>query len=108
MIFDENKGRTAILPSSLKRISNMFAYSDIVELSFVGNNQVPLMGFFPIKSHFMDIGHWVFNLPLYFRVKEKNISTITMKISTETEEDFPIKDGLVTCRLNFRHRPFLV
>ena len=83
MIFDENKGLTAKLSSSLKRISNMFVYSDIVELSYVGNNQVQLIGFFPIKSDFMDNGHWVFNPPLYVRVKETNINTITMKISIE-------------------------
>ena len=66
------------------------------------------MGFLPIKSRFQEPGHWVFNPPLYVRVSEKNITTITMKISTETGDEFPIQDGLVTCRLNFRRRPFLV
>ena len=31
-----------------------------------------------------------------------------MKISTETGEEFPIHDYVVTCRLNFRRRPFMV
>ena len=31
-----------------------------------------------------------------------------MKISTETGEKFPINDDVVTCRLNFRLRPFIV
>ena len=86
----------------------MYVYSDIVELSPVSNRQVPIMGFLPIKSNFQKNGHWVFNLPLYVMVSEKNIRTITMKISTETGEEFPIKDDVVTCRLNFRRRPFLV
>ena len=30
-----------------------------------------------------------------------------MKILTETGDEFPIKVGLVTSRLNFRRRPFL-
>ena len=85
----------------------MYVYSDIVELSPVGNSQVPIMGFFPIKSKFQEMGHWVFNPPLYERVREKNIRTITMKISTETGEEFPIQDDVVTCRLHFRRRPFL-
>ena len=34
--------------------------------------------------------HWVFNPPLYVRVREKNIRTIKMKIYTITGEEFPI------------------
>ena len=79
----------------------MYVYSDIVELSPVSNRQVPIMGFLPIKSNFQENGYWVFNPPLYVRVK-KNIRTITMKISTKTGEEFPINEDVVTCRLNFR------
>ena len=107
IIFNENRWTLEKLPPSLKRITNMFVYSDIVELSPVGNSQVPIIGFLPIKSSFQETGHWVFNTPLYVRVKEKNITTITIKICTETGEEFPIQDGLVTCRLYFRRRPFL-
>ena len=98
----------AKLPFSFQRISNMYLYSDIVELSLVGHSQVPIMGFLPIKSNFQEIGHGVFTPSLYVRVREKNIRTITIKISTETGEEFPIHDDVVTCRLNFRRRPFLV
>ena len=86
----------------------MYVYSDIVELSLVGNSQVTIMGFLSIKSNFQENGDWVFNFPLYVRVREKNIRTITKKISTEIGEEFPIHDNVVTCRLNFRRRPFLV
>ena len=86
----------------------MYVYSDIVELSLVGNSQVPIMGFLLIRSSLQDTGHWVFNPPLYVRVKEKNITTITIKICTESGEEYFILDGLVTCRLHFRRRPFLV
>ena len=98
----------AKLPLSIQRKSNMYMYSDIVELAPVGNSQVQIMGFLPIKSNFQENGHWVFNPPLYVRVVEKNIRTITMKISTETGEEFPIHDDVVTCRLNFCLRPFVV
>ena len=86
----------------------MYVYSDIVELSPVGYIQVLIIGFFPITSKFQEIGHWVFNPPMNVKVREKNIRTITIKISTETGEEFPIQDDVVTCRLNFRRRPFLV
>ena len=32
----------------------MYLYSDIVELSPVGNSKVPIMGFLPIKSNFQE------------------------------------------------------
>ena len=108
MVFGANMYVQATLPPSIQRISNMYLYSDIVELSPVGNSQVPIMGFLPIKSNFQENSHWVYNPPLYVRVREKNMKTITMKISTETGEEFPIHDDVVTCCLNFRRRPILV
>ena len=45
---------------------------------------------------------------MYVKLKEKNIRTITIKLCTETSEEFPIQDDVVICRLNFRSRPFLV
>ena len=79
----------------------MYVYSDIVELSLVCNSQVPIIGFLSIKSNFEESDHWVLNPPMYVRVREKNIRTITIKISTETCDEFPIQDDVVTCRLNF-------
>ena len=66
----------------------MYVYSDIVKLSPVGNSQVPIMGFLSIKSKFQESGNWVFNPPMYVSVREKNIKTITLKIFTETGEEF--------------------
>ena len=86
----------------------MYVYSDIVEQSPVNNSILPIMGFLQIKSNFQENCHWVINPPLYVRVREKNIRTITITISTETCEEFPIYDDVVTCRLKFRRRPFLV
>ena len=85
----------------------MYVDSDIVELSSVGSSQVPIMGFFPIRYSFQETGHWLFNPPLYVRVKEKNIATIKINICTESSEEFPILNVLVTCRLHYRRRPFL-
>ena len=98
----------AKLPPSIQRISNMYAYSNIVELFPVSNSQVPIMGCLPIYINFKENGHWVFNPPLYIKIREKNIRTITMKILTETGEKFPIHDDVVACRLNFRRLQFLV
>ena len=74
----------------------------------MGNSQGPIMGFPPIQSNFQENGHWVFNPFLYVRVMDKNIRTVTMKILTETGEEFSINENLVTCRLNFRRRAIVV
>ena len=52
MIFNANMYVQANLPPSIHRISNMYVYSNIVELSPVGNSQVSIMGFLPIKNNF--------------------------------------------------------
>ena len=101
MLFGANMYVKKKLPPSIQRISNMCVYSDIVKLSSVGNSQVPIISFFPIKSNFQENGHWVFNPPLYVRDKEKNIRTIIIKLSTETGKEYSIHDDVVTCLLNF-------
>ena len=86
----------------------MHVYSDIAELSSIKNSQVPIMGFLPINSNVQENGRLVLSPPMYVRVREKNIRTITMKISTETGDEFPIHVDVVTCRLNSFRRPFLI
>ena len=108
MIFDKNKYIQAKLRPSIKRISNMYVYSDIVELSPVDNSQVQIMGFLTIKIMFYKIGHWILNQPMYVRVRQKNIRTITIKITTITGEEISIPDDVVTCRLNLRRWLFFV
>ena len=107
MKFNSNKYIQAELHPSIKRISNIYVYLDIVELSSVGYSQLARMTFLPIKSKFQESGHWVFNPSMYVRAREKNIRTITINISTETGEEFPIQDDVVTCRLNYRPLPFM-
>ena len=47
----------AIVPFSIKKISNIYVYSDIVELYPVGISQVPILKFLQIKCNFQKIGH---------------------------------------------------
>ena len=105
MVFNANMNVQAKLPFSIKKLSNIYVYSDIVELLLVGNSQVTIIKVFLNK--FQKIGHWLLNLSMYVRVKDKNIRTITINIFTETGKEFPIHDDVVTCRLNFRRRPVL-
>ena len=66
------------------------------------------MEFISIKRKFQVSGQWIFNPPMYVKVRKKNIKIITIKVSTEIGEEFPIQAYVVTCRLNLRRRPFLV
>ena len=102
-----NKYIQAKLHPTIKRISNMYMYSNIVEHFPVSNSQLPIMGLFQIESKFQQIGYWVFNPPIYVRVRKK-IKTITINNSTVTGKEFSIQDDVVTCRLNFCRRPVLV
>ena len=78
MIFDANKYIKEKLTPSNNRISNMYVYSHIVELSSVGNSHVPITKIFPIKNNFQESGHWVINVSMYIMVREKNIRSITI------------------------------
>ena len=107
MIFDSNKYLQLKLAPSIKRISNMYMYSDNVKLSPVGNCQVHIMEFLLFKSKFQENGHFVFDPPMYVSISKKNINTITINISTETCKEVFIQDDVITCRLNFCRRQFL-
>ena len=61
-----------------------------------------------IKSKFQENNQRLFNPPVYVRGREKNLRTITIRISTETNEEFSIEDDVVTWCLIFRHRPSLI
>ena len=56
MVFGENMYVQAKLFFSIERISNIYVYSDIVELSPVVNSQVRIMSLFPINSDFQQNG----------------------------------------------------
>lgn len=99
---EENKPLTSELTALIKRLTSMFVYSDIVELSLVGDSQSALLGYCPIHSNFGDQGYWCFNPPYYVRVRERCINSIKIELCTDTGELFPIEDGKVNCRLNFR------
>lgn len=99
---EANKRLVSELTAHIKRLTSIFVYSDIVELSLVGDSQSALLGYCPIQSKFGDQGYWCFNPPYYVRVREKFINSIKIELCTDTGEIFPIEDGKVNCRLNFR------
>ena len=108
MVFNENERVDELLPPLIKRITSMWVYTDIIEISAVGDIHSPFLGHVPIQSKFDEMGYWNFNPPYYIKVKKHSISNITIKICTDTGENVLIVDGKVTCRLHFRRRPFLV
>ena len=55
MVFDENERVDALLPPLIKRITSMWVYTDIIELSAVGDIQAPFIGYVSIQSKFDEI-----------------------------------------------------
>ena len=108
MVFIENERLDALLPLFIKRIISMWVYIDIIELSAVGDIQAPFSEYILIQSKFDKMGYWNFTTQYYIIVIEHFVSNITIKICTDTGENFSIIDGKVTCCLQFRRRPFLV
>ena len=102
IVFEATRPTRADLTPQLKRLSTMFVYSDIVELSLIGDTQAASLGFLPIQSKFGDQAYWSFNPPYYVRLREKHITTITIQLCDDTGKEFPIANGKVLCRLNFR------
>ena len=54
MVFDASKTLLSEQTPQLKMVTSMFVYSDIVELSLVGDTQAASLGFLPIQSKFGD------------------------------------------------------
>ena len=102
MVFNSSDEVESVQSPQLKRVTSMLVYSDIVELSLVGDTQAPLLESLPIQSKFGDQAYWSFNPPYYVCLREKQITTITIQLCDDTGETFPIADGKVLCRLNFR------
>lgn len=99
---EPNKVLVSKLNAHIKRLTSIFVYSDIVELSLVGDSQSALLGYCPIQSTFGEQGYWCFNPPYYVKVRERYINNIRIEMCTDTGDIFPIDDGRVYCRLNFR------
>ena len=78
----------ALLQPVIKRNTSMWIYTDIIELSAVGTIQGPFLGYVPIQSKFDELGYWNFTPPYDIKVKEHSITNITIKICTDTGENF--------------------
>ena len=57
MVFGENYYVQAKLPPSIKKISNMYVYSDIVELSLAGYFQVLIISWVFIECNCHENNH---------------------------------------------------
>ena len=87
MVFNANIYVKAKLHLSIHSITNMYVYSDIVELYSVSKSQVSIISFLSIKSYFQQrvIKYWTH---FCMSGSGKNIRTISMKICSKTGENF--------------------
>ena len=69
MMVNENERVDVLLPPLIKRITSMWVYTDIIELSAVGDIQELFLKYVPIQSKFDEMGYWNFNPPYYINMK---------------------------------------
>ena len=80
IMFNKYKRLDALLPPSINPITSLWVYSDIIELSAVGDTQASILGYLLIQSKFDEMGYWNFNPPYNIEIKEHSVSNITIKI----------------------------
>ena len=87
---------------SLNPMKTFYVHCDIIEGSYVGNKQLPLLRVFPVDifSHYVSVE--TFSSFLYRRINKNNISSISIWI-TETPEGNAITfRAPITVRLHFK------
>ena len=89
MVFNKIERVDALLQQLIKRITSMWVYTYIIELSAVNDIQVPFIRYVSIQSKFDKMGYSNFNPLYYIKVKEHSVSNITIKIYTDTVINFP-------------------
>ena len=94
-----------IIPAA---ISHMFIYSDIVDISPIGDTLAPLLGHFSVTSKYGAQGTFEAVNRRYVKVKPRILSTITIKTCTSTGDLVPFQgsSGLVICDLHFRRKNY--
>ena len=107
-MFNDNERVDTLWPPMIYRIISMWVYTDIIELSAVGNIQAQFLEYVPIQRKFDKIGYWKFNSRYYIEVIEHSLCNKIIKICTDKKENFPIVDGKLTCSLHCCRRPILV
>lgn len=91
--------------TNLDRLNSMYIYCDVIRYQIVGDIQAPLLGTLPIQGKPNDQIYWCFNPAYYMPVNQRSISTIQMRICTDTGDLFPFDpSGRVVCRLHFRRK----
>lgn len=91
----------------LNNQNSMNVYCDIIKYQIVGDTQAPLLATLPVHGNPNEEFYWPFFPPYYISLNQNNISSIEIKICTESGDPFPFdKSGRVVCKLHFkRHRP---
>ena len=89
--------------ANLENLSTMYIYCDVIKYQIVGDTQAPLLATLPVQGAPTEQIYWGFNPPYYIPVNQKTITSIEIKICTDTGEVIPFDiTGRVVCNLHFR------
>ena len=89
----------------LQTFSTMYIYCDAIKYQVVGDTQAPLLATLAVQGSYGAQCFWPFNPPYYIPVNQKTISTLELRICTDTGEIFPFHpSGRVVIQLHFRRQ----
>ena len=89
----------------LDDFSTIYLYTDVIKYQIVGDTQAPLMGTLPVEGKYGEQDYWSFNTTYYMPVNKTSISSIEVRLCTETGELVAFEPGSTTvCKLHFRRQ----
>ena len=94
-----------VLMVFLHKYTTMYIYSDAVKYQIIGETQAPLLATLPFQGNPNEQCFWSFNPPYYISVTQKALSSMEIRICTDTGDLVPIEtSGRVVVLLHFRRQ----
>jgi hypothetical protein len=90
----------------MENLNTMYVYCNAIKYQIVGDTQAPLLATLAIQGKPGEQCFWGFNPPLYIALAQKSLSSLEIKICTDSGELFPFHpSGRVIIQLHLRrHR----
>ena len=105
-LFISEPGKSEDIKTQMEYLNTMYIYCDIVKFQIVGDTQAPLLSTLVVQGYPGEQIFCGFNPPYYIPLNQKSISTIEVRICTDTGDLVPFDpSGRVIIQLHFkRHR----
>ena len=105
-LFISEPGKSDDIKPQMEYLNTMYIYCDIVKFQIVGDTQAPLLSTLVVQGYPGEQVFCGFNPPYYIPLNQKSISTIEIRVCSDTGDLIPFDpSGRVIVQLHFRkHR----